>query len=287
MKLLFIPLVFTFHLFANNITDSEKKCQSGDMDACIHLGVTYYQGKVVPKDLNKTVHYLDLACEGDSLQGCHNLAILHQKVVPDKKRMLKEYTKACNGGMYKSCNNLANVYLRGSNGVTKNSDKALTFYKKACEGELVSSCVHYETLVPQDFEPSADIATQVFEASLLRDKKYFPKQQKISLHTIVANSNRFSQENNFYKLKTVFNIFGSRAYYVGLRGVDMMVGVNAVLDGRPDEVAARIEKQYGITFESKAGGREYVHTIDENYKIIIMPHHWRDTSTIIAAYLGP
>jgi len=287
MKLLILPLLFTFTLFANDITDSEKACQTGDMDACIHLGVTYYQGKVVSKDLKKAVHYLDLACEGDSLQGCHNLAYLYQKAIPDKERMLQSYTKACDGGMYKSCNNLANVYRKGSNGVKADSDQALTLYKKACAGEIVSACMHYEKLAPQDFEPSADVVTQVIEASLLHDKKYFAKQQKVSLRNIVQNTNRFSQDNNFYKVKTVFKVFGSRAYYVGLRGVDMLVGVNAVIDGRPDEVAARIEKQYGITFEPKAGGREYVHTIDENYKIIIMPHHWRDTSTIITAYLGP
>ena len=287
MKLLLIPFLFTLSLYANDITDSEKACQSGDMDACIHLGVVYYKGDGVTKDLNKAVHYLGLACEGDNMQGCHNLAYLHQKAVPDKERMIQEYTKACSGGMYTSCNNLANIYRKGTAGVIKNSDKALSFYKKACDGEIVSSCVHYEELAPQDFQPSADVVTEVIEATLLHDKKYFSKEKRVRLRTIVENTNRFAQDNNFYKVKTVFNVFGSRAYYVGLRGVDMLVGVNAVLDGRPDEVAARIEKQYGIAFEAKVGGTEYVHTIDDNYKIIIMRHHWKDTSTIITAYLGP
>ena len=287
MKLLLIPFFFTLSLYANDITDSEKACQSGDMDACIHLGILYYKGDSVTKDLNKAVRYLTLACAGESMQGCHNLAYLHQKAVPDNERMIQEYTKACRGGMYTSCNNLANIYRKGDAGVPKNSDKALSFYKKACDGEIVSSCVHYEELAPQDFQPSGDIVSQVIEASLLRDKKYFSEKKRVRLRTIVENTNRFSQDNNFYKVKTVFNVFGSRAYYVGLRGVDMLVGINAVIDGRPDEVAARIEKKYGIIFDAKVGGTEYVHTIDDNYKIIITRHHWRDTSTIITAYLGP
>jgi len=287
MKSLLIPFILTFSLYANDIADSKEACQRGDMDACIHLGVAYYQGSIVPKDLTKAEHYLALACKSDSMQGCHNLAVLHQKAVPNKEHMIQEYTKACNSGMYKSCHNLANIYKKGSYGVIKDDKKALGFYKKACEGEIVSSCVYYEELVPQDFQPSSDVVTQVIEASLLRNKKYFPKQNNVSLRTIVENTNRFSQDNNFYKVKTVFKVFGSRAYYVGLRGIDMLVGVNAVINGRPDEVAARITEQYGITFEVKTGGREYVYTIDDNYKLIIMPHHWKDTSIIIAAYLGP
>ncbi len=51
-------------------------CEKKDKNSCVDLGVAYYEGDIVPKDLQKSRDYSKKACDLGHEKGCNNYRIL-------------------------------------------------------------------------------------------------------------------------------------------------------------------------------------------------------------------
>lgn len=105
------------------------------------LGSCYEEGKGIAKDPNKAKQYRQIAIE--SLQSyaakgnswaSYILGYYYSRdsvVELNKQKSLDFYTKACEQGSARACNEIGSIYENGD-GTEKNIDKANTAYEKAC-----------------------------------------------------------------------------------------------------------------------------------------------------------
>jgi hypothetical protein len=81
-------------------------------------------------------------------------------------------------------------------------------------------------------------------------------------------------------------VFGYPATYLGLLGVDLLAGPNAMLRSSPKDIASSITQQYGYKFEHRWG--VYSSNIKKNIRIHIEEHpDLPGQSMVIGSYEGP
>ena len=137
--------------------------------------------------------------------------------------------------------------------------------------------------------PHGTIATEgtaAVEAAILWEARLDETWKPVEMAQLVENRERFEPEGNFYRVKGKLVVFGHPALYVGMVGVDMFAGPNAVLQGRPNDIARYITKTHGIQFTKASGG--FVCNYKKNVNLIIAKHpSLPRASIIIGAYTGP
>lgn len=65
---------------------------------------------------------------------------------PDLKHAEMLLDRACNAGASEVCVTMANRYLKGGNGISRDRVKARTYFKKACDANYQPGCKGEETL---------------------------------------------------------------------------------------------------------------------------------------------
>jgi len=109
-----IAIAIFLHL---NLSANEKykeDCSNGKMLSCVELGILYYTGEGVKKDIKKS------------------------------KKLFK---KACKKRISRGCGYLGYVYLRGGDGVKINKRKAMLAFSKGCDiSEHDAYCFKYYEL---------------------------------------------------------------------------------------------------------------------------------------------
>lgn len=127
---------------------------------------------------------------------------------------------------------------------------------------------------------------QAVEDAILWETSLDETWTPIAMAKVVGDSDRFEKEGNFYKVKNDLVVFGHRATYVGMLGVHLTPGPNAVLEGTPKSIASYISRRHGIKFKSVKD--IYVCDYKEHIRIIIEKHPGiNGSSIIIGAYTGP
>ncbi len=110
------PIMIIILLLSISVSASnkfEEDCKNGKMQSCIELGMLYYNGEGVDKDVRKSK---------------------------------KLFTKACKGRVSRACYYLGYVFLRGGEGIDKNNKKAMLAFGRACNIGSERSCVQYHKL---------------------------------------------------------------------------------------------------------------------------------------------
>jgi hypothetical protein len=108
----------------------------------------------------------------------------------------------------------------------------------------------------------------------------------VEMRSVVGNADLFEKEGNFYKVKGDLVVFGHRATYVGMRGVELYAGPNAVLTGSPRSVAAYLTEKHGVKFASHGGA--LVSDYKQHIQVLVFPHpSIRGSTIVIGAYTGP
>lgn len=298
MKLFFFSLLLLPNsLFAQSLDKKIERCENGVSQECMSVGLAYfkglYQGKSIAENDKKSLYYFNKSCDAGIGEGCHNLAIIF-KILKDKDQFLVNLSKACQQYDYRrSCRFMAKLYHFGRTKdkfgfeIKKDKQKTIVYVKRACDLGAVEECYLLDKLSPEYFDKLPENSTQIFEATLLQDKLLLPERNSVSMETILKSYNHFEAENDFYKVKTKMYIFGHQVYYMGVMGVDLLPGPNAVVDGNPVQVAEDITKQYGVKFTYKAEDNTYVSPKKNDIVIIIRPYRWQETSYIIGVYVGP
>ena len=137
----------------------------------------------------------------------------------------------------------------------------------------------YDWLAPS--LESKDIESAILWTAKL-DSTWVP----IGMNTVLKDSTKFEKQGKFYEVRDDLAVFGHRATYVGVVGVDQFSGPNAVLVGSPKTVAAYVTEKYGLDFKTKAG--RYMCELKKDVRLLIGEHpHIPGSSIIIGAYTGP
>jgi len=119
IKIMIIIAIFlTISLSANQ--KYKQECKDGKMLSCVELGILYYTGEGVNKDIKKS------------------------------KKLFK---KACKNRISRGCGYLGYVYLRGGDGVKINKRKAMLAFSKGCDiSEHDSYCFKYYELRDEGYD---------------------------------------------------------------------------------------------------------------------------------------
>lgn len=112
-----------------------KAAEEGDAIGINGLGLCYFYGKGVEKDIAKAIELYQKAAELNSLSAQFNLAVLYKNgrhVECDEKKAVYFYSKAAEQGFQKAQLGLAECCKNGI-GMEKDIKKALYWYEKAAE----------------------------------------------------------------------------------------------------------------------------------------------------------
>jgi hypothetical protein len=124
------------------------------------------------------------------------------------------------------------------------------------------------------------------ESAILWEGKFDERWVPLDMARIVRDAGRFEPQGNFYKVKGDLVVFGHPATYVGMLGVDLFAGPNAVLSGRPEDIAAYITQHHAAKFRKHGGS--LVSDYKKDIKIIVEKYpDIRGSSIVIGAYTGP
>lgn len=91
---------------------NKRACDLGGLSGCYALGVKYYRGDGVNKDVKRSFVLFKQACDGGKIEGCNNLAVIYNNaegVKRDVKLAKSLFKKACDSGYKPSCENLAKI----------------------------------------------------------------------------------------------------------------------------------------------------------------------------------
>ncbi len=96
----------------------------------------------------------------------------------------------------------------------------------------------------------------------------------------------FTKDGNFYRVDKPFKVFGLPAEYVGILGVELLMGPNATVKASPRTVAQQVRSRYAIILERQGSG--YFKVMATNVTVYILPHPTLGSRTmIIGSYVGP
>jgi serine/threonine protein kinase len=116
----------------------KKACDNKDARGCTALGIYYYAGKGIEKNMLKAKELFEKACREGNGEGCYNLALTYTKD-QNYGKAITFYEKACSGGYGKACYKLGSSYLKGD-GVEINTKKAKKFYINSCRNNSRKGC---------------------------------------------------------------------------------------------------------------------------------------------------
>jgi hypothetical protein len=85
-----------------------QACDMGDANGCLNLGVMYYNGGDVQRDIPKAIELFKKACDMGDANGCLNLGLIYESgegedVQKDIPKAIELYTKACDMGYAYGC----------------------------------------------------------------------------------------------------------------------------------------------------------------------------------------
>ena len=143
------------------------------------------------------------------------------------------------------------------------------------------------THVTNSEQDPASSDTAVIESAILWKAELDPVTwEPMELSSVLGNTDRYVQEGNFYKVEETVYVFDHVALYVGMLGVELVPGPNAVLEGEPSTVSQSISDKHSVTFTSN--GDSFVAELEQHVRLIVTPHPKIKNGTIvIGGYFGP
>ncbi len=129
----------------------KEACQSLHTNACAYVGIMYHTGRGVAQGTAIARAYYKKSCEGFSQSnwseiGCTNLGYMHfngEFINRDEEKAIELFHKGCDGGDYRGCLEIGDLYTKGSSTIPKDEKKALRFYETAC-GLNTNSCEKWQ-----------------------------------------------------------------------------------------------------------------------------------------------
>jgi TPR repeat protein len=120
----------------------KRACDAGGPGGCLNLGLLYFRGEDVPKDLNRAAALFKRSCDDGGAPGCNNLGLMYHNgdgMPKDLKRSADLYKRACDHGGPAGCTNLGSMYWRGEE-VPKDLSQAADLFKRGCDADSPAGC---------------------------------------------------------------------------------------------------------------------------------------------------
>jgi TIR domain/Sel1 repeat len=163
-----------------------KACDGGERKGCHDLGLMYYRGEGMEKDLNQAAGLFKRACDAGGTGGCLDLGLMYLRgegVPKDLNRAADLYKRACDAGAPPGCTDLGRMYHEGE-GVVKDLNRAADLFKRACDAGGAIGCLDLGTMyrrgegVPKDRNRAADLFKKACEAGVNRGCEDLAKWKK-------------------------------------------------------------------------------------------------------------
>ena len=122
----------------------QRACDSGNLGACVSLGVSYLGGTGIAKSSAQALSLFLRACDQKNGRGCNMAAVAYSNawgVVKDDQRAVEFLTRGCDAGHARSCYVLGNRYRNGVAPSTKDDARAAPYLERACELTLADACI--------------------------------------------------------------------------------------------------------------------------------------------------
>lgn len=153
----------------------EQRCDDGEQERCVELGVRMLDGDSVEHDEIRGVDLLEAACHSGHASGCHALGQAYDAgtgVSADTSRAMELYSRACAMKDHRACLLAGQQHLRGEL-APSDPEQASTYLRVACdEGDLLDACVELADLlergegVPRDAEAARALRRRACDAGL-------------------------------------------------------------------------------------------------------------------------
>lgn len=114
---------------AEDIAQYQMSAQQGDAKAQFQLGRIYYFGDGVDQNKALGLEWMEKAANQGNAEIMHSVAIYHERY--DNKKAIEWFQKAADLGYVKSLQDLGYIYEKGTYGVKRDLEKALSYYLKA------------------------------------------------------------------------------------------------------------------------------------------------------------
>jgi TPR repeat protein len=153
-----------------------RACDGGERKGCHDLGLMYYRGEGVAKDLNRAAGLYKRACDAGGTGGCLDLGLMYLRgegVPKDPNRAADFYKRACDAGSPPGCTDLGRMYYTGE-GVQNDMNRAADLFKRACDAGGTGGCLDLGSMylrgqgVPKDRNRAADLFKKACDAGLNR-----------------------------------------------------------------------------------------------------------------------
>ena len=153
-----------------------KACDGGERKGCHDLGLMYYRGEGMTKDLTRAGGLFKRACDAGGTGGCLDLGLMYLRgegVPKDLNRAADLYMRACDAGAPPGCTDLGRMYHDGE-GVAKDLNRAADLFKRACDAGGSVGCLDLGSMysrgegVPMDRNRAADLFEKACNAGLNR-----------------------------------------------------------------------------------------------------------------------
>lgn len=187
---------------SKNFKQAQEYCQAGSADWCGRLGVHYYQGEGIDKNLNLAEKYLQQSCDAGHNKWCGWLGELSYGK-KDYFKTFESYSKACNAGDAVGCRSIGYLYENGQ-GSRLDIAKAADFYGKACDMKDQAGCENYKRLKsPQPVQQanSNNSNTNYQQEQLRLQKEHYEAQERSdainSLNQTLQNVSSKIRQNTY------------------------------------------------------------------------------------------
>lgn len=120
----------------------DRKCASGDLESCRHLGLMYADGSAVSPDPKRATQLFIQACNGGNVRACFHLGLALSEGLGTERqpvRAIEAYQKACDGNVLEACRNLG-MLLRDGRGVPLDLNRAAGLLDKSCKARIPQAC---------------------------------------------------------------------------------------------------------------------------------------------------
>jgi len=163
-----------------------RACDGGERKGCHDLGLMYFNGEGVAKDLNRAAGLYKRACDAGGVGGCLDLGLMYLRgegVAKDPNRAADFYKRACDAGGAPGCTDLGRMYRDGE-GVAKNLDRAADLFKRACDGGGAVGCEDLGSMylhgdgVPKDRNLAANLFKKACDGGLNRGCEHLSHLKK-------------------------------------------------------------------------------------------------------------
>ena len=114
---------------------NHARCDKGDSQGCVLLGIGAQQGTHVPKDPEAALGYFRRACDLRDANGCWYLGLTHEQgqgISKNEAKAVEAYQRGCDiGGDVNVCDSLGGAYQYGRGGPV-DKRRALSIYERGC-----------------------------------------------------------------------------------------------------------------------------------------------------------